>query len=536
MSGTEPADPAPVDPATDDGWRRLHPATPLLNGGIAIIAIAGILVANLRDRVVYLFLPEGEPGEDPIDIIVDNGLVVVALLVVLAVVLLIIAVGFVSWRMHTYRVTAESVEVRQGVLFRRHRRARLDRIQGIAVQRTLFARLFGAARLRVSVAGEDADIPLAYLGSTVAEELRREILQLASGAQRTAVDGVAAAPGTGESAAPAAATADVAAAGADAAATRGVVGRRLEEFRSPELDPRLAAAESVVRMHPGRLIGSILLSSGWLFVLPVVAVLVLLTVFVSPFVLFGLVPALLGFVPALWNRITGSLRYSIALTPDGVRIGSGLLSTSNNTLPPGRIHSVSISQDLLWRPFDWWTVRVNRAGGRSSSSGQAARQNTTVLPVGDRADVLKVLELLLPSLVTDESRAVLAAGLEKARADDGYTTSPRRAAVLRWFSWRRNGFALGPDAVVLRRGSIWRELVLVPAARLQGVAVRQGPLLRLLRLGAVHLVTVSGPISGRLGALDVRDAEGLFRDSAATAVRAAAADRSHRWGRAEGTA
>jgi putative membrane protein len=83
--------------------------------------------------------------------------------------------------------------------------------------------------------------------------------------------------------------------------------------------------------------------------------------------------------------------------------------------------------------------------------------------------------------------------------------------------------------VLLRRGAIWRDLVVVPTARMQSVAVHQGPFLRVLRLAAVHVHTVAGPISARIGALDVGDAATLFRDAAAADVAAAVADRSHRW-------
>ena len=50
-----------------------------------------------------------------------------------------------------------------------------------------------------------------------------------------------------------------------------------------------------------------------------------------------------------------------------------------------------------------------------------------------------------------------------------------------------------------------------------------------MRLGRVHAHTVAGPISARLGALDVGDASAFFRELSAEAVAAAAADRSHRW-------
>jgi putative membrane protein len=72
--------------------------------------------------------------------------------------------------------------------------------------------------------------------------------------------------------------------------------------------------------------------------------------------------------------------------------------------------------------------------------------------------------------------------------------------------------------------------VIVPTARMQSVAVHQGPLLRRLRLAAIHVHTVAGPITARLGALDADDAAGFFREAAAADVAAAASDRSHRWG------
>jgi putative membrane protein len=68
----------------------------------------------------------------------------------------------------------------------------------------------------------------------------------------------------------------------------------------------------------------------------------------------------------------------------------------------------------------------------------------------------------------------------------------------------------------------------------QSVALERGPLARALRLANVHVHTVAGPISARLGALDAGDAQRLFRDAAVAAVAAARADRTHRWRAAEG--
>jgi putative membrane protein len=507
----------------DGEWHRLHPATPLLRGGFAFVAIVGFVIANLRERILDFFVG-GRPAYsngDPLDLIVERGLIPLALLAVLVVLLIVIAIFWLSWRVHSFRITDELVEVRSGILFRTNRRGRLDRIQGINVGRPLFARLFGAARLDINVAGHDANVQLAYLSGRNADALRHVILQLASGtreAEARARDAAATAPehdGT----------------------LGGIVSQRAREFVAPvfsdaafsdaQRDPARAPTP-VVAMHTGRLLGATVLHDRTvIFVVLVITGIILASAAHAFFVLFGVVPLLFGVGSQIARRFSRSLRYTIAATPDGVRVGYGLLSTSNETLPPGRIHSIEIQQPLLWRPADWWEVRINLAAHSDRQEG--GRRTSTILPVGNRAEVFAVLELVFPEIVDAEVRAHLEAGLSRATPGDGFTTSPRRAAVLRWFSWRRNGFALEPEAVLLRRGAIWRSLVLVPTARMQSVSLHQGPLLRMLRLAEVHVHTVAGPIRATLGALDAGDGTRFFREVAASGVAAAAADRSHRW-------
>ncbi|WP_307859130.1 PH domain-containing protein [Herbiconiux sp. SYSU D00978] len=504
---------APLTTSLADGeWHRLHPATPLLRGGIALIAIVGFLITNLRDRFIEGFLPmyrDEDYSGDPVEFLVGEGLLFWALLATLGVVLVVVFFFWLSWRFHTFRITAEIVEVRQGVLMRTNRRARLDRIQGVHIQRPFFARLFGAAKLEIEQAGDDANVQLSYLRGHEADALRRDVLALASGAQRAAAAAAPAAPN----------------------GVPGLVEARVQELLAPELDPAEAAAESVVRITPGRLIGSVLLSSGTLSVLAVLAGLGIVSLVTGePIAVFGALPALLGLGTYLVNRITSGLRYSVAGTRDGLRVGYGLLSTTNDTLPPGRVHSVQLSQGLLWRPFGWWAIRVNRAS-RSSTNAQQQQTRSLVLPVGTLDDAVRVLELMLPGF--DAATVQRAAAAKGGEPDDPFTNSPRRARVLRWFSRRRNGFALLPDVVALRRGWLWRELVLVPLPRVQSVAIRRGPLLRALRLAGVHVHTVAGPISSAIGALDDADAQRFFDEVATGAVRAAGNDSSHRWRSAE---
>lgn len=504
---------APVAARLADGeWHRLHPASPLLKGGIALIAILGIIISNLRERLVGVFVPGFTETGDPVDYVLDHGYVGYILLGVAGVVFALIVGFYFSWRMHTFRITDEVVEVRSGIVFRTNRKARLDRIQGINIVRPFFARLFGAARLEINQAGQDANVQLAYLGSAAADDLRREILRLASGTRKADAQRVASASGS-------------------------FIDQRVSELLGPELNPDEAPPESVVRIHLGRLIGSILLSGTTVaLVVAIIACMVLITTTGEWGILFGMIPAILGLGGYVVQRFARSLRYSIAGTPDGVRVGFGLLSTTNETLPPGRIHSVQVSQPLLWRPAGWWEIKVNRAS-QSSANGAAGEANTTIMPIGNSGDVMNVLRLLLPNFTDDDAMALIAGGLAaRGGASDGYVTSPRRAVWLRWFSWRRNGYALHPDGFFLRRGAVWRDLAIVPGPRVQSVSLEQGPVGRVTRLASVHLHTVAGPISARLGALDTADAERFFADASGALVAAAARDHSHRWARDEETA
>ena len=494
--------PAVVARLTDGEWHRLHPATPLLKGGFALIVVLGYVVSNLRERVLGMFLPRFNDGGDPVDYVVSHGIILQVLAAVAGLLILLIGGFYVSWRMHTFRITSEVVEVRSGILFRTNRKARLDRIQGINIVRPFIARLFGAAKLEISQAGHDANVHLSYLSSAAADDLRQEILRRASGTR--AAERAAAAPvGT-------------------------MLDRRVNELLAPELDPDAAPPESVVKIHLGRLFGSIFLGTGTVIaVLVVIGAAIWISVSGHLFVLFFALPGLLGFGGYYVRRFSQSLRYTIAGTQDGVRVGFGLFSTSNETLPPGRIHSIEVSQSLLWRPAGWWQIRVNRAS-HTSSRGSANQANTTILPVGNLEDVTAVLKLMLPDFIGEETSAFIESGMTSTGAD-GFTNSPRRAAWLRPFSWRRNGFAIVSGSLLLRKGAIWRRLIIVPQPRLQSVGLHQGPLLRLLRLASIQLHTVHGPITADLGAVDRDAALAFFTEVAAVAVRAGQLDTSHRW-------
>jgi putative membrane protein len=496
----------------DGEWHRLHPATPLLRGGLVIIAIGGYFVSQARQQIIDLLIggPHVHDDGDPFVFLTSDGRLIPVLLGIAVVLFLIVLVFYLSWRVHTFRITDEVVEVRSGLIRRSYRKGRLDRIQGINIVRPFFARLVGAARLEIDVAGHDANVRLDYLASSKADGLRLDILRLASGSRQKE------------------------AAAARPADSRGFVEQRVAELVAPELDPNLAPPESVVKVHVGRLIGSILLHDTTFTLIVLIVVAAFGSIVVGRgFVVFALVPFVLGLGSFLFRRFTKSLRYSIASTPDGIRVGFGLLTLSNETLPPGRIHSVQVRQPILWRFPGWWEIRINRAS-KSNAKGADAQRNTTILPVGNLGDVLRVLALLVPDADPDAA-TIFRAGIVGKGDASGFTNSPPRARIIRLLSRRRNGFARMTGTVLLREGAIWRRLTIVPEARVQSVAITQGPLDRLLRLARVHVHTVVGPVRAELGAVDRAAAIEFFGQVSGEVVDAVRSDATHRW-LADGTA
>ncbi|GAA4049597.1 hypothetical protein GCM10022282_07910 [Agromyces indicus] len=496
----------------------------------------GFVIANLRERVVEVFLllfapvaPDdrfepsagwsGDWAEDPIGGIVVNGLIGWALVALAVVIVLVIAGFHLAWRMHTFRVTSEALEVRSGILFRSHRSARLDRVQGINLNRPLFARLFGTAKLDVSVAGQSGNVDLAYLGSAQAERLRADLLRLASGARGVGATGSD--PATDVEA-------EAGEPGTLAARAGQLVGRRVDEFRAPELDPSLAPPESIVRLPLPRVIASALLGGSMIWFAVLVVVITTGVVSGAPWVLFTFVPAAIGLISYLWSRITKSLRYSIAGTADGVRIGSGLLSTANQTIPPGRVHAIEATQWLLWRPFGWWSIRINVAG-QSLAAGNDGIQRTLVLPVGTIDDVRRVVGLFVPDADPTLDHLLLA-GMTGSGRTAGFLVAPGRAAWIRPLSWRRIGVAVHGGLALLRRGLLVRSAVLVPLARMQSVAIAAGPVRRALRVASLRIHTVMGPVTAEVPALDRADADAAFEALAAESVARALRDRTDRWG------
>jgi len=490
-----------------DNWQRVHPASPFVRGWLALAALFFFFGRDAAERLLRggPVFDERFAGRAPW-LLLGGGTM-----------LLLVVAGFVlSWYFTRYQVAGGFVRVTTGVLVKQHRQARLDRVQAIDVVQPLLARIFGLAELRFEVAdaGQSA-VHLAYLRVAEARRLRAAILDAA--VREVALRGAA-----GQGAAVPVAQ------GHDAQPDAQLTAR-------PAAPPGPAAPADpperpVLTVPPRRLAGSLLLSEQAVVLLLGAATSVLLSAFTeNRSFSFYLVPAGIGILAGFWASFSKGYNFTAAASQAGIRLQYGLLDTLSQTLPPGRIQALRISQPPLWRPLGWYRIQVNVAGyGTPGQDGQRSAR-TTLLPVGTLQDVTALLDLVLPDGAarpgSDQSfaaeaegpdaHAVLAAGLSglapaariQARrdpahtigdTDGGFTTTPRRARLLAPLGWRRNGFAVTGSALLIRTGRWWRHLTVVPHGRTQSIALHQGPVAR--RFGVVDLVlhTTSGPVAPRV--------------------------------------
>lgn len=535
--GMPPQPKTSVTDFTDGSWHRMHPLTPLLRGGLALIIVVGILLANFRERLIGLVIPDlGYSGYgDPFDWALENNLLLFVILGALGFTLVCILLFYFSWRVHSFRITQSAVEVKHGVVFRSQRRSPLDRIQGVNLTRPFLARLIGLSKLEVVGAGSDANVSLEYLSTRNAERIREDILRLASGA-RSAKTQPQKSSSTSDSGVPGVHQAQQSFAGRTADTITHGVSEIFTGAEAPILEP-----QNIVTVNPGRVIASQLLSPATLFLVIYVAIVLVVTTIVSYFgpddaapasgIFFGigalavLIPAGIAYVAYIIKQILTLSRYSIALTNDGLRVTFGLTTTVTETLPPGRVFGLEVSQPLLWRPFGWWRIRINRMTGKSMAQANQVDQLTTLLPVGSRDEVERVLRLIIPA---DVAAAVFPYGFDPdGRASIAHT--PARAAWLHPFSWRVNGFLFSSGALMLRHGAFTRALSMFPFARIQSVSMQQGPLARAQHVATLRVDSIAGPITTRVTAIDRDAVLRVFEATAQATEGAARTDRTHRW-------
>lgn len=475
---------APPEP----GWQRFHPLSPLLRGGLLLLAVVGYLASQLVEDLLGGVTGRAEGGPDGGWEASAGEHPLLAVAAVALVVLGVVAVAAASWWFTRYRLGPSTIELTQGVLFRRHRQARYAQIQAVSTTQPLLARLVGLAEVRVeSAGGGDSHMSLAYLDRRSAAVLRDQLLGLAERAGADPVGAGADGDARDEST-------EVSPDGLD---------------RSPAAGPPSAPGPPppagpppppVVSMPFGRLLASTVLTLDTL----VITVLVVLGLGVGA--LFGQV-AVTGFVVPLLLYVVGKVRRlltwgNLTMRVSGRTLASqhGLTELATSTVPLHRVQAVELTQPLLWRRPDWWSVAVNIAGVKVG--GDTVVEEGVIVPAASRAEAERLLGVLSTTMDTTPARSVMRDGLPPQAVG-----CPPSARLLDPWAWRRRGVLLADEVAVVRSGRLARVVTVVPWGRIQSVEVSQGPLARRLGLADVRLVSTVGAVRPLAQHLAARDAQ-----------------------------
>ena len=356
----------------------------------------------------------------------------------------VIAFAGISWLVTRWRVEGNDLRIETGLIRRSSLRFPLPQIQAIDVVRPLLARLFGLAELRLRMGGATAgSARLAYLSASHAEAVRAQLLALSRGVQ----------PKTEE---------------------------------APE---RL-----LLRLPLGRLVGSLVLGSPTITVV-VMAGAIGTAAALSPKAGIGILSSsgavIIGMLTVFWRRLNGAYNLTVAEADDGLRLRSGLLDTTAETIPSGRVQAVRMVEPLLWRPLGWCRLEVDVAGRqhRGGENSPERRQLRAVLPVGSHQEAERLLARILPDAPSERSRP-------PARA---IWKAPLRFHNL---SWGHNG-----RCAVTTTGRLARVTSWVPLTKVQSLRLVQGPAQRGLRLATIYLDTAGRSVHAAIRDRDADEAK-----------------------------
>ena len=422
---------APFGSPPDETF-RLHPLTPIALGGRILGIVAVFALFTLSERSTGL----------------GGGLHWGTFAVYAAIGILVIVRGLITVAVTRYHLMGGELRIDNGLLQKRSKRIRLNRVQSVDVLEPLAARIFGLAEVKVTTAGsERSAVRLRYLALSVAQAFRADLLGRSTGVGNGAVE-------------------------------------------APE--------RPLIVVPHGQLIGAVLLElvSWRLLFLAIGPVLTAvgqqnghvatIGVGIAVFAGFAIV---LGH--AAWQRVNSLWEFTVSESPDGLRIRHGLLSTSRLTVPPGRIQAILIHQPLSWRPLGWVQVRMNVAG----YGGATSTKSTMLVPVTDRAFAESLVGWVLGGI---ELNAI------------PLTPPPGRAALRAPCWWRAELAGSDGQVFVVHHGLLSRTVDVVPHARTQSVRLTAGPFERALGLATMHLDSTQGPVKTRAAHRDGAEARAML--------------------------
>jgi putative membrane protein len=457
---------------------RLHPAFLLSGLGRSFKAVSG--------------------GYALLAYLIVSGRLSTALLAAIAIATVSVIGVLLYWRNFEFRVGESDIRIDSGVLSRTHRSIPFNRIQDVDISQGPIARLFDVAKVRLDTGGSSgpkADegvlqaIPLAR-----AEELRELIRSRRTSGVQVPGDGVSAVT---KEAAPVFAMS---------------IGRLLLEgafnFSLALFAGLIGLANTVgdvVGFDPfSREFWERLLSAGD----PAREFILSHRVATA---LAGLVVLLLlGLLTGMVRTIIRDWGFRLDRTEIGLRRRRGLTTITDVTLPVRRVQAAIIASGPIRDAVGYGELKLQNLGHDEGSGAHVvapvatfAETNTILGQLGwrelsgdvdwrpvSRAYVWTFMLGLAPFLIV----AAIAQILFLPVLGLAWLTVPIALWFARWQEWKRIGYALDQDRLLLRSGWWQRRTTVLPLGRIQSVQLRESFVSRSFGIAALHFGVAGGTV------------------------------------------
>ncbi len=428
-------------------------------------------------------------------------------------------------RYFTFRLRYEGTElvISSGIFFRNERHVPYARIQNLDAVRNVVHRLFGVAEVRVETGGGKApEATISVLHETVFAEMRRRVFAGRAGVVAEAE------PSTESAAEP------------ERRRDQHEEGRTLlylplrELLLNGLLENRgmviIAAAYGALweaglfrgfweqltngRYTPGLLRDTFAtVAAGQLPPVGRVAIL-----------LVGIIGLLL--LVRVLSMVWSFLRlheFRLARVGEDLRTEYGLLTRVTTTIPLKRVQSLIVRESLLQRLVDRMSVRVETAGGHESPhDGQKKQPREWLAPIIRTSAVPALVREVLPGFEIDslEWQPLHPRAFRRAMKPSLALALIPAVPFVIWLDWtgllillitvpwmialawahvRYTKWAATEDVLVLRSGWLWRQITIVPAAKIQVVGRVESPFDRRAAMAGIRVDTAgSGATAHRI--------------------------------------
>ena len=299
-----------------------------------------------------------------------------------------------SWAYYTYRFEAGYLHIKQGVIFKKERSIKRERVQTVNITRGIIQRLFGLAGLQVETAGGGAESELS-LDAVTLEEAYRIKRNLEGSAER---GGDAA----GEETSGEKATWGIDAVIETALPVRQKAGAVEEESPSeaetvyqasyPELF--LAGATSGGFLVLFSILGVIfsqvapyIPETFWEFLLEQVTSIAAVTIALVVFVLL-----LLSWIISTVTFVVQHANFTLRRSQDRLQISWGIIEQKQLALNLNRLQALAIHEGIIRQPFGRCALIAEVAGGGSKEQNYV----TLLFPLLRNSELPGFLEKILP--------------------------------------------------------------------------------------------------------------------------------------------